>query len=301
MYTAHFCLREAPFGITPDTSFFFGSPHSQEALNTLLVAARTGEGFIKITGEVGTGKTLLCRKFMATLGPGFVTAYIPNPYLEPRTLMLALADELEVELERDVDQHQLLKAITGRLLQLAGSDQRVILCLDEAQAMPMESLEALRLLTNLETEKRKLLQIVLFGQPELNRKLELGAIRQLAQRITFHYHLGPLGRADLDYYVAHRLHVAGWTGERLFSPGAMAGLYRASAGVPRLVNILAHKALMLCYGEGGHEVGRAHVRAAARDTVATAPRRAWPWRALGALGASLALSLAAGMTWALTR
>ena len=149
MYAAHFGLRELPFGITPDTSFFFGSPGSQEALNTLLVAARGGEGFIKITGEVGTGKTLLCRKFMATLGEGFVTAYIPNPYLEPRTLMLALADELEVELERDVGQHQVLKAIARRLLELAGQDKRVVLCLDEAQAIPVESLEALRLLTNL--------------------------------------------------------------------------------------------------------------------------------------------------------
>ena len=208
MYAAHFGLRELPFGITPDTSFFFGSPRSQEALNTLLVAARSGEGFIKITGEVGTGKTLLCRKFMATLGEGFVTAYIPNPYLEPRTLMLALADELEIVLERDVDQHQLLKAINLRLLQLAAQDLRVVLCLDEAQAIPVDSLEALRLLTNLETEKRKLLQIVLFGQPELNRKLQLDSIRQLAQRITFHYHLGPLNRDDIDFYVAHRLRVA---------------------------------------------------------------------------------------------
>src|SRR3954464_14936430 len=116
MYTAHFGLREAPFGITPDTSFFFTSAHSQEALNTLLVAARNGEGFIKITGEVGTGKTLLCRKFMSTLGKDYVTAYIPNPLLEPRTLMLALADELEIARGRDVDQHQLLKSITNRLL-----------------------------------------------------------------------------------------------------------------------------------------------------------------------------------------
>ena len=108
MYTAHFGLREAPFGITPDTSFYFTSPHSQEALNTLLIAAQNGEGFIKITGEVGTGKTLLCRKFMATLGKDFVTAYIPNPFLEPRTLMLALADELEIALGGDVDQHQLV-------------------------------------------------------------------------------------------------------------------------------------------------------------------------------------------------
>jgi MSHA biogenesis protein MshM len=298
MYTAHFGLREAPFGITPDTSFFFGSPHSQEALNTLLVAARGGEGFIKITGEVGTGKTLLCRKFMATLGPDFVTAYIPNPYLEPRTLMLALADELEVQLDREVDQHRMLKAITDRLLQLAGEGKRVLLCLDEAQAIPVESLEALRLLTNLETEKRKLLQIVLFGQPELNRKLELQSIRQLAQRITFHYHLGPLSRDDLDYYVAHRLRVAGWSGARLFSRAAIARLYRSSGGVPRLVNILAHKALMLCYGQGRQQVARAHVAAAARDTLAAGTRRIWPWAAAGGV---LIAGLAAGLTLALTR
>jgi len=293
MYAAHFGLRELPFGITPDTSFFFGSPRSQEALNTLLVAARGGEGFIKITGEVGTGKTLLCRKFMATLGAGFVTAYIPNPYLEPRTLMLALADELEIPLERDVDQHQLLKAINLRLLELAGQDLRVVLCLDEAQAIPVESLEALRLLTNLETEKRKLLQIVLFGQPELNRKLELDSIRQLAQRITFHYHLGPLSRDDLDFYVAHRLRVAGFGGARLFTGAAIRGLYKASGGVPRLVNIMAHKALMLSYGQGKQQVGDKHVAIAARDTVGVT-RTIWTWLAGGAAVAAAA----AGLAWA---
>jgi MSHA biogenesis protein MshM len=296
MYTAHFGLRELPFGITPDTSFFFGAPHSQEALNTLLVAARSGEGFIKITGEVGTGKTLLCRKFMATLGEGFVTAYIPNPYLEPRTLMLALADELEIVLERDVDQHQLLKAINLRLLDLAGQGLQVMLCLDEAQAIPVESLEALRLLTNLETEKRKLLQIVLFGQPELNRKLELDQIRQLAQRITFHYHLGPLSRDDLDYYVAHRLRVAGYTGARLFSRPAIRGLYKASGGVPRLVNILAHKALMLAYGQGKQLVGSGHVSTAALDTVG-ARRSYWPALAVGGVLAGAV----AGIAWAFVR
>ena len=295
MYEAHFGLRELPFGITPDTSFFFGSPRSQEALNTLLIAARNGEGFIKITGEVGTGKTLLCRKFMATLGEDFITAWIPNPYLEPRTLMLALADELELMLDRDVDQHQLLKTITHHLLMLAGQGKRVLLCIDEAQALPVETMEALRLLTNLETEKRKLLQIVLFGQPELNRKLELDAIRQLAQRITFHYHLGPLGRDDLDYYLAHRLRVAGYNGARMFSRGAIARLYRASGGIPRLVNILAHKALMLCYGQGRQEVCAAHVTAAARDTIAI-KRRRWPWLA----GASVLAGMA-GLAWTFVR
>ncbi len=296
MYTAHFGLSEAPFGITPDTSFFFNSPHSQEALNTLLVAARNGEGFIKITGEVGTGKTLLCRKFMATLGPDFVTAYIPNPYLEPRTLMLALADELEITLEKDVDQHQLLKAITLRLLELAAADKRVLLCLDEAQAIPIESLEALRLLTNLETEKRKLLQIVLFGQPELNRNLELESIRQLAQRITFHYHLGPLSRDDIEYYLAHRLRIAGFSGARMFERAAIARLYRASGGIPRLVNILAHKALMVSYGQGKQQVSARHVAEAAKDTLNTT--RALPAWLLAAVPA---VAAAAAFTWVMIK
>ncbi|MYN07889.1 ExeA family protein [Pseudoduganella aquatica] len=296
MYKSHFGLREVPFSITPDTSFFFTSPHSQEALNTLLVAARSGEGFIKITGEVGTGKTLLCRKFMATLGEEFVTAYIPNPYLEPRTLMLALADELEITLERDVDQHQLLKSINYRLLELAGQGKQVVLCLDEAQAIPVESLEALRLLTNLETEKRKLLQIVLFGQPELNAHLESPTIRQLAQRITFHYHLGALSKDDLDYYLAHRLRIAGYAGGRLFARGAVRKLYLATGGIPRLVNIMSHKALMLAYGEGRQQVEKRHVVLAASDTVAP-QRAAWPWFA-GAAGLALA---ACGITWALIK
>jgi MSHA biogenesis protein MshM len=297
MYSKHFGLREAPFSITPDTSYFFTSPHSQEALNTLLVAAKSGEGFIKITGEVGTGKTLLCRKFITTVGPDFVTAYIPNPYLEPRTLMLALADELEVQLERDVDQHQLLKSITSRLMDLARDGKQVLLCLDEAQAIPTESLEALRLLTNLETEKRKLLQIVLFGQPELNQHLQDPAIRQLAQRITFHYHLGPLTRDDIEYYLAHRLRVAGYAGGRLFSRGAISCLYKSSGGIPRLVNIMANKALMLCFGEGKQQVERRHVKLAAIDTVTSRGRLRWPWLAAG----TSLLIAACGLTWALTK
>jgi MSHA biogenesis protein MshM len=295
MYRQHFGLQELPFGITPDTSFFFASANSQEALNTLLIAAKSGEGFIKITGEVGTGKTLLCRMFMAALDDTFVTAYIPNPFLEPRTLMMALAEELEITLAKDVDQHQLLKSINHRLLVLAREGKRVLLCLDEAQAIPIESLEALRLLTNLETEKRKLLQIVLFGQPELNRNLQLDAIRQLNQRITFHYHLGPLSKDDLDFYISHRLRVAGFTGGRLFTHSAISTLRKASGGIPRLANILAHKTLMMAYGEGKHEVTARHVKAAARDTGAAKsgyPIK-WIWGTL-----MLLIAAGSGMAWA---
>lgn len=294
VYKHHFGLRELPFGITPDTSYFFACPNYQQALNTLLIAAKSGEGFIKITGEVGTGKTLLCRKFLASLDDSFVTAYIPNPYLEPRSLMLALADELEIELEKEVDQHQLLKAINHRLLVLAREGKRVLLCLDEAQAMPLESLEALRLLTNLETEKRKLLQIVLFGQPELDIKLQQPEIRQLAQRITFHYRLSPLSRDDLDFYVVHRLNVAGFSGSRLLARDAIRALHKASGGIPRLANILAHKALMLAYGEGRQQVRAHHIRAAVKDTEAA--RRVLQPRILWLAGGGFLIALM-GMTW----
>ena len=266
MYKSHFGLQEAPFGITPDTSFAYACASHQEALNTLLVAVKNGEGFIKITGEVGTGKTLLCRRFLATLDEHFVSAYIPNPYLEPRTLLLALAGELGVDLPQEADQHHLIKGLTEALLQFAAQDKSVVLCLDEAQAMPLESLEALRLLTNLETEKRKLLQVVLFGQPELDEKLSQKSVRQLRQRITFQSRLGALGGEELDYYLAHRLRVAGYVGNRLFTKRAVGAMHRATGGIPRLVNVVSHKAMMLAFGEGLAQVLPRHVSAAARDT-----------------------------------
>lgn len=294
MYRAHFGLREPPFGITPDTCFAFSCTAHQEALNTSLIAVANGEGFIKITGEVGTGKTLLCRRFLSTLDASHVTAYIPNPYLEPRALMLALAEELRLAVEPGLDQHTLLKRLNHALLDFARDGKRVVVCLDEAQAMPLETLEALRLLSNLETEKRKLVQVVLFGQPELDHKLAQESARQLRQRITFDYRLGALSRDEVLLYLAHRLRVAGYTGQPLFTRGAVAAVYRATRGVPRLVNVLANKALLLVYGEGGHEVQRRHMRAAAEDTPATcAPRaRRWWSAALPTLGLA-----AAGVWW----
>jgi MSHA biogenesis protein MshM len=273
MYLAHFGLTELPFGITPDTAFAFTTRAHQEALNTLLVAVQGGEGFIKITGEVGTGKTLLCRRFLASLGEDCVTAYLPNPCLEPRTLFLALAEELGTPLPFDAPQYALLKQLNETLLRLAGEGKRVVLCLDEAQALPLESLEALRLLSNLETEKRKLLQVVLFGQPELDRNLARPEVRQILQRIAFHYRLTGLTRPEVALYVHHRLRVAGYRGADVFSAAALRQLHAASLGTPRLINILAHKALLLLYGEGGRGVAARHVRSAARDTEGARPLR----------------------------
>jgi len=271
-YLKHFGLRELPFGITPDTSYFFACRSVREALNTLLIAVSNGEGFIKITGEVGTGKTLLCRKFLSTLGPSWVSAYIPNPNLEPRGLLFALADELGVGGER-IEPHRLEKDLMQRLLDVARQGKRVVLCMDETQAMPLATLETVRLLTNLETEKRKLMQVVLFGQPELDRKLASDSVRQLRQRITFQYTLKALTRNEVADYVAHRVTIAGYSGSALFMNGALRAIHLASRGVPRLVNILAHKALLVVYGEGGRQVERSHVRCAVEDT----PTATWRW------------------------
>jgi MSHA biogenesis protein MshM len=280
-YLGHFGLREPPFGITPDTTFFFPCRSTQEALNTVLIALQNGDGFIKITGEVGTGKTLLCRKFLATLDDAhWLSAYMPNPNLEPRTLLLALAEELGAAVAPGIEQHRLLRSITRTLLDLARHDRRVVLCMDESQAMPLETLEALRLLTNLETEKRKLMQVVLFGQPELDRKLASESIRQLRQRISFQYDLKGLAEDEVGAYFSHRLRIAGYTGPELLRPAARRALYRASGGVPRLVNVLAHKALLLVYGEGGWALEKRHVQAARLDTPAAAQSRPWWfWRA----------------------
>jgi MSHA biogenesis protein MshM len=277
MYKTHFGLREMPFGITPDTSFAYACKSHQEALNTLLVAVKNGEGFLKITGEVGTGKTLLCRRFLAAIDQNHVSAYIPNPYLEPRTLLFALAAELRLVLPQDADQHHLLKELSRGLLNFARQGKTVVLCLDEAQAMPIETLEALRLLTNLETEKRKLLQVILFGQPELDQKLEGESVRQLKQRITFQCRLTALGRDEVDQYLAHRLRVAGFRGDRLFTPLAARLVHRWSGGVPRLINVIAHKAMLLAFGEGAQRIRPAHVRQAVADTPAAQQHRPWRW------------------------
>lgn len=269
MYLRHFSLREAPFSITPDTAFYYPHEGVQAALNTLLVALRSGEGFLKIVGEVGCGKTLLCRRLLHTLQDEFVTAYIPNPDMGPDDLLMALAQELGIQLVPPLSRHQVLADLRDGLLQHGEAGRPVLVCIDEAQATRMTTLESLRLLSNLETEKRKLIQIVLFGQPELDVLLAQPQIRQLLQRITFSDYLGTMKTDRVPAYLEHRLTIAAQdenTDVKVFEARAARVLADFSGGVPRLVNVLAHKCLMLAYGEDEHRILERHVRLAAADT-----------------------------------
>lgn len=285
MYLKHFGLSQTPFSLTPNTGFFFGlSPHV-EALQVLQMALQTGEGFIKVTGEVGTGKTLICRKLINELPTGFHCAYLPNPYLSPAELRWAVANELGLKYAADMDQQQLTGLIQQQLLALSAHGHSIVLVLDEAQALPDDSLEALRLFTNLETESRKLLQVVLFGQPELDDRLKRQEFRQLRQRITFSYNLRPLTWDEVDAYIRHRLAIAGRAGEPLFNVKLTRKIAYASRGIPRLINILAHKSLLLSFGEGATKVQASHVRGAILDTedVSRDGFKTWKWRTYFAL------------------
>ncbi len=283
MYARHFSLREAPFSITPDSAFFFPHEGAQAALNMLLVALRSGEGFLKIVGEVGCGKTVLCRQLLKTLQGECVTAYIPNPDMGPDDLLMALVHELDVEVAAPLNRHKVLNALRDCLLRHAVAGRQVVVCIDEAQAIPVRTVESLRLLSNLETEKRKLLQLVLLGQPELDEKLSRPEIRQLLQRITFSEYLGPMLAQRIPAYLEHRLATAALsdaTDIKVFGADAAQAIARFSGGVPRLVNILAHKCLMLAYGENEHRVNVRHVRMAAADTPGVRAPVSWwaSWR-----------------------
>ncbi|MCP1266809.1 MSHA fimbrial biogenesis protein MshM [Aeromonas hydrophila] len=291
MYLNHFGLQEAPFGLTPNTGFYYGLPPHEEALQVLNWALAQGEGFIKVTGEVGTGKTLLCRKLLSELGSEerpVRLAWLPNPHLNPAELRIALALELGLAV-RDQSELDLTDRIHRHLIALHQQGSRVVVLIDEAQALPDETLEAIRLFGNLETESSKLLQIVLFGQPELDARLAKPHLRQLRQRIGFSYCLRPLRFDETRAYLEHRLQISGYRGAPLFGGRALRQLWRASRGIPRLINILAQKCLMLAYGKGARQIDSQLVRLAVRDTDDArrlVPRRWWPLVLL--LGCALA-------------
>ncbi len=266
MYQEFFKLKELPFSLTPNPHFFCQLKGHAEALNTLQFCIKSGEGFIKIVGEVGSGKTLLCRKLLESLDDSYITTYIPNPDLTSIELRKAFARELGLNPAHWQDQHELLTAIYQHLISLSAAGKKIVLLIDEAQALSDESLEAVRLLTNLETERTKLIQVVLFGQPELDERLNSPHLRQLKQRISFSYKLPLLSRDELDIYLYHRLAMSGHTHDGLFTKKARNLLFNASHGIPRIVNILSHKALLAAYGRGDRQINHKTMHLAICDT-----------------------------------
>lgn len=300
MYLYHFGLREFPFTLTPNTSFYCDLQVHNEALDVLLTALKTGEGFIKVTGEVGTGKTLLCRKLLNEIPDHFVTAYIPNPYLSPAELRQAIAVELGIKGVDNFDQHKLTQALENELLRINKLGRSVVILLDEAQALPQESLEALRLFSNIETETRKLVHLVLFGQPELDERLATRELRQLRQRISFSYRLSTLSEEEFGRYLHHRLQVAGYRGPPMFTPRLTHLVHKASRGVPRLANVISHKALLSAYGAGRFYLERNDIIAAVKDTedANSLGYSPWVWTTTGiVIGVLLVATLAYGLGW----
>jgi len=275
MYREYFKLREYPFSLTPDTDFWFDAAGHRDAMNVLCAMLRAGEGFIKVTAEIGLGKTLLCRQLLKELYGQYVTAYIPDPQLSPYGLRCALAAEIRVGTPNRYGRDELTTLIRNRLLSLAKHRTRVVLIIDEAHQLPDVTLEAVRLLTNLETEKFKLLQVVVVGQPELDRRLAQQTMRQLKQRISFSSTLSPMSVDATGGYIFHRIRVADCRSGLRFEDSAVRRVCKASQGIPRLINVLCHKSLMVAYGRGEQTITRAHVELAIADTETVLQSSSW--------------------------
>lgn len=290
MYLEHFGLREAPFRITPHTEFFFAGANRGATLEALIYAITHDEGIVKVSGEVGSGKTMLCRMLLEKLPPDVETVYLANPSLSAADIHHAIADELQASLP-DSRAHQRLRALQDRLLEIYASDRKVVVMIDEAHAMPPETLEEIRLLSNLESNKHKLLHIVLFGQPELDERLSKSDMRQLKERITHNFALEPLRRNDIGDYLMFRIRAAGYRGPDLFTPAAIQLISKASEGLTRRINILADKALLSAFSENRHQIDRRQIRAAIRDAQFNPMRNGKAKPLAWIVGASLILIL----------
>ena len=265
MYLEHFGLTEAPFKITPHTEFFFSGASRGETLEALLYSITSGEGIVKVTGEVGAGKTMLCRVLMERLPPSVETIYLAVPSLSRDEMLATIAGDLDLE-TAGMSTTKLIRALQEKLIEIHAEGRQVVALIDEAHAMPLETLEEIRLLSNLETSHFKLMQIVLFGQPELDQHLTLQNMRQLRERITHSFRLLPLPPRDIKDYVDFRLRAAGYKGPELFNADALKLIAEASEGLTRRINIYCDKTLLAAFAAGTHTVTPDLVRAAISDT-----------------------------------
>lgn len=271
MYYAFFGLSHAPFKITPDTDVFFEGGNRGAILEALVYAISQGEGIIKVTGEVGSGKTMLCRMLQTRLPDNVESVYLANPSVSPEEILHTIAFEMQLGTPKDASRLEVMHRINEHLLDRHGQRKQIVLFVEESQGIPIETLEEIRLLSNLETNQYKLLQIVLFGQPEFDDTLRKSQIRQLRERITHSFNLSPLTAADVRSYIAFRLQAAGYRGPDLFNRRVIDQITQVSAGLTRRVNIIADKALLAAFADGTHNVSIQHVKAAIKDSEFAGP------------------------------
>ncbi|NIM29616.1 MAG: AAA family ATPase [Gammaproteobacteria bacterium] len=296
MYNEHFGLKRAPFRITPDTKLFYPGGSRGEVLDALIYAISSGEGIIKVVGEVGSGKTMLCRMLEERLADSVDIVYLANPSLSPEDTLHAIALEMKLDVAPDANRLQVMHALQERLLEKHANNRQVVVFIEEAQSMPLATLEEIRLLSNLETHRDKLLQIVLFGQPELDKNLEKAEIRQLKERITHSFYLQPFTPEQMREYVNFRMRAVGYRGPDIFRGAAYRRLAKASAGLTRRINILADKALLAAFAEDTFDVGNRHVRIAINDSQFVGRRR---WGLAETFLVSGALLIVAALVWTL--
>jgi MSHA biogenesis protein MshM len=266
MYYAHFGLKEPPFKITPNTEVFFTGGNRGAVLDALIYAITSGEGIVKVVGEVGSGKTMLCRMLQTILPDKIESIFLANPSVAPEDVLHAIAFELQLKLPKNADRLKVMQVLQTHLLARHVAGKQVVIFVEEAQGMPLATLEEIRLLSNLETKHDKLLQIVLFGQPELDENLNQANIRQLRERITHSFNLAPLQTKEIGEYLMFRLRAAGYFGPPMFTAQAVKKLANAADGLVRRVNILADKALLAAFAENVYQVTPKHVQAAISDS-----------------------------------
>lgn len=247
MYMSFYGLREMPFNVTSDPNFLYMSKKHREALSHLIYGIQERKGFLEITGDIGTGKTTLCKAILSQLGQETKTAFIINPELSELQLLEAIAEDFGIELPKRSNKRKIFNLLNRFLLEQLARNRNVVLIIDEAQNLKPRLLEQIRLLSNLETEKEKLIQIALVGQPQLHEKLSSPSLEQLRQRIGVRYHIYPIEKDEVAGYIEHRLRVAGSNGSLVFLPDAVEEVYKFSLGVPRLINLVCDKALLFGY------------------------------------------------------